>query len=168
MMMTLISLAEKHNIIIDDYDLGDELLGIYLKIQGVPSPIIFLHKKLLTFSALARCVLAEELGHYFTMACGNAVEYKHKNYGKQLQVNKIEKAAIKWGGKFLIPDEDLYITLKHGQLSLYEVAQKFNVTEAFAKMRLQIFKEEEYALRHGTLHQRLKTTAYLAGSFNTF
>jgi Zn-dependent peptidase ImmA (M78 family) len=165
-VQTLINLAEQQKIIIDEYPLGEELRAIYLKIRELENPIIFLNKNLSYYSPETRCVLAEELGHYFT-TIGNAL-YQHRNYSDVLMVNKIEKAAIRWAGHFLIPNEELYQALQHGQPSLYELAQKFNVTEGFAKARLQIFKEEEYALRHGTLYQRLKTTAYLAGSFSTF
>lgn len=162
-MKKLIRIAERQGIEIVEYDLGTEILGIYIRTLGSP-PVIGLHIKLPYSSSLTRCILSEELGHHFTMT-GNVI-YQHAKYGDRIQVGKIEKLALRWAGKLLIPDEDLYKALKHGQPSIYELAQIFNVTEDFARTRLQIFKEEEYALRHGTLYQRLKTTAYLAGSFS--
>ena len=168
-MITLIRLAEQQKIIIDEYPLGDELRAIYLKIRELENPIIFLNENLSYYSPETRCVLAEELGHYFT-TIGNAL-YQHRNYSDVLRVNKIEKAALRWAGHFLIPDEDLCEALRHGQPSLYELSEIFNVTEPFMKSRLDTFKEEEYGLRHGSLYQRIKskeTICHLAGSFNAY
>lgn len=165
-MRALISLAEKQKIQIEEYDLGRELLGIYVRIRTVAPPVIVLHKSLPCSSPLTRCVMSEELGHHFTMV-GDAI-HKHMNYGNQIGVGKIEKAALRWAGKLLVSDEDLYKIIKREQPSIYELAQKFNVTEGFMETRLRIFNEEEYVLRRGTLYQRLQTTAYLAGSLSAF
>lgn len=164
-MRSLLELAEKENILIEDFDFQGSFLGLYIKYPG-HIPIILLDKRLPYCSPLTRCVLAEEIGHHFTML-GDSVRQR-ANYIDRLKVSKIEKAALKWAGKFLIPDEDLYKTLKRGQPSIYELAQNFNVTEDFIRTRLQIFKEEEYALRRGTLYQRLRTTSYLAGSLSVY
>lgn len=168
-MQTLINLAEKHKVIIDEYPLGEELRAIYLKIRELENPIIFLNKNLSYCSPETRCVLSEEIGHYFT-TIGNAI-YQHKNYSDALKVNKIEKAALRWAGNFLIPNIELYQVLQYGQPSIYELANIFNVTEEFMRTRLQTFIEEGYALRHGTLYQRTKlkeTICQMAGSFSVY
>lgn len=152
-MERLIKIAQQQKIIIDEYPLGDELRAIYLKIRELENPIIFLNTNLSLYSPETRCVLSEEIGHHFTMV-GNAI-YPHKNYSDVLKVCKIEKAALRWAGHCLIPNEELYETLQFGQPSLYELSEHFNVTEVFMQTRLNIFKEEEHNLRHGSLYQRL-------------
>ena len=168
-MQALINLAEQHKVIIDEYPLGEELRAIYLKIRELENPIIFLNKNLSYSSPETRCVLGEEMGHYFT-TIGNAI-YVHKNYSDVLNVNKIEKAAIRWAGRFLIPDEELYRALCDGQPFKHTLSEQFNVTEVFMQNRLNLFIEEGYALKHGTLYQRIKskeTICQMAGSLNAY
>jgi Zn-dependent peptidase ImmA (M78 family) len=145
--------------------LGENILGIYLKASFIANPFIVLNDSLPACGPKTRVVAVHELGHHFTTV-GLAV-HKHCNYSRVVRVNKIEKAAIRWGCKFLIPDQELYKSLRHGQPSTYELAQKFNVTEDFLITRLKIFQEEGYYRKHGSLFQRLQTTSYL-GSFNAF
>lgn len=163
-MLTLLKIAEKHNIIVDEFDLEDYFLGLYIKTTGA-RPVTFLHKGLPYLAPITRCVLAEELGHHFTMS-GNSI-YHHANYQNQIRVNKIELAAMRWAGKVLIPDRELWAALNKGVHSQYYLAKHFNVTEEFIQYRLKFFREEEYHLRHGSLWQRMSATTLLGG-FNTF
>lgn len=166
-MMSLFKVAQCNRILVDYFDFDDCFYGLYIKYEN-KRPLILLHKDLPRHNDLSRCIFAEELGHHFTTV-GNTL-HCHKNYGDLLHVSKIEMAALKWAGHYLIKDDKLFQAL-NGQPSLYELAIFFNVTETFMRIRLEIFQEEEYWAKHGNLHQRLytkETTRQLAGSFSIF
>jgi len=157
-MKSLLDLARKNKIIIDNYELGTELLALYMRTTATKCPIIVLHRNLPFYSPLTRCVLAEELGHHFTMT-GDAI-HQHRKYGDIIHIGKIEKAALRWAGHQLVKDPDLYRALKTGQATHYWLAERFNVTEDFMIMRLAIFEEEGYRERYGIYQNMQEISPY--------
>lgn len=95
----LYDLADKENILIYDYYFDEDINGMYLNYDKLNA--IALNYTIINNSAQEKCVLAEELGHYYY----NAV-YPYKNVDKILY-EKQEYRAKKWSYYALIPFENL-------------------------------------------------------------
>ncbi len=85
------------------------------------------------------CVLAEELGHYFTTV-GNILDQSDTNNRKQ------ERTARIWGYDRLINIEDLIQPIIEGCSNTFEVAEFLEVTEECLLEAIQSFK-----VRHGAI-----------------
>lgn len=80
------------------------------------------------------CVLAEELGHYFT-SYGNILDQTTIVNRKQ------EKKARYWAHKRLVPLRKIVQAHKAGIKNRYELAEFLNVTEAFLNESIERYKE---------------------------
>lgn len=69
-----------------------------------------------------KCILAEELGHYYTNS------FYNYNFTKE-EINKREFRAIKWAFKTLIPFYKLKQLYNKGYRYTYEFAEELGVTE---------------------------------------
>lgn len=81
------------------------------------------------------CILAEELGHYYT-SYGNILDQSNINNRKQ------EKVAHKWAVNKLLNIDMLIEACKQGCETLYDIAEYFNVTEKFLLEAIEIFKQK--------------------------
>lgn len=79
------------------------------------------------------CVLAEELGHYFT-SVGDIIDQTNINNRKQ------ERKARKWGYCKLVNIEGLVEACKQGCRNINEIAEYLEVTEGFLQDALNYFK----------------------------
>lgn len=79
------------------------------------------------------CVLAEELGHYYTSS-GNILDQSLGNNQKQ------EYRARSWAFKEMITLDDFYSAFKAGCRNRYEIAEHLNVTEDFLEDALKYFR----------------------------
>lgn len=79
------------------------------------------------------CVLAEELGHYFTTV-GNIIDQTNIDNRKQ------ERKARKWGYCKLVNIEGLVEACKQGCRNINEIAEYLEVTEEFLQDALHYFK----------------------------
>lgn len=79
------------------------------------------------------CVLAEELGHYFTTV-GNILDQSDANNRRQ------ERKARTWGHSQLIKVEDLLQAALEGCSNLYEVAEYLEITEEYLLDVIHSFK----------------------------
>lgn len=95
----LYDLAEKEHIKIYDYCIDEDIDGIYLNYDKLNA--IALNRKSFNCSQKEKCVLAEELGHYYYDAT-----YNYKNADKVLYA-KQEYRASKWKYHTLIPFDNL-------------------------------------------------------------
>lgn len=86
------------------------------------------------------CVLAEELGHYFT-SHGNILDQTKPENVKQ------EKRARNWGYEKLIPLEKLIEAYKNGIRNRFELAEFLDVTEEFLDDTISHY-QEKYGLYH--------------------
>lgn len=91
------------------------------------------------------CVLAEELGHYFTTV-GNILDQSIENNRKQ------EKVARVWGYNHLIRIDDLIQPILDGCSNIFEVAEFLEVTAECLLEIIGAFKE-----KYGTV--------YIAGEY---
>lgn len=81
------------------------------------------------------CVLAEELGHYYT-STGNILKQNDFNNRKQ------EQNARAWAYEKLIPLNSLIEAFENGCETLFEYAEKIGVTESFLKSAMEYFKSK--------------------------
>lgn len=92
----LYDLAESEHIKVYEYYLDDKINGIYLNYNKLKAIALDCET-----SIQKKCVLSEELGHYYYDAT-----YHYKNKDKQF-INKQEYKAKKWSYYTLIPFENL-------------------------------------------------------------
>jgi len=137
----MLQLAEDEGIEVELFDFAPPVRGIYYVGEDAP-PIIGLDSSLITDSPLLRCVLAEELGHHFTTS-GCFMPRHFFNHSDRLHISKIEFKAMRWAVNHLMPENDLLDAIGSGLYEPWELAEHFNVTEDFAKFRLQLFGAKE-------------------------
>jgi len=134
----MLHLAESHGIVIEYHSFEKPILGIYTALPDLP-PIIGLDVSLRSQNSVLRCVLAEELGHYFT-SVGVCITREFYQYSKRIAISRAEYRALRWAANHLIPEDDLLDILKQGLYKPWELAEHFNVTEQFAQFRLRLFE----------------------------
>lgn len=83
------------------------------------------------------CILAEELGHYYT-TCGNILDQSNILNQKQ------ELRARVWAYQRLITMEKLISAYNKGCKNAYEIAEDLDVTENFLIEALTVFKQKYY------------------------
>ena len=81
------------------------------------------------------CVLAEELGHYYT-SVGNILDQSKAENRKQ------EQHARAWAYNKMIGLMGLVKSYEHGCYSMYETAEFLNVTEEFLEEALTYYKNK--------------------------
>jgi len=81
------------------------------------------------------CILAEELGHYYTSS-GNILDLSDIRNQKQ------EKRARNWAYEKLIPLRGFVKASKEGIRNRYDLAEFLNVTEEFLGQAIEHYKEK--------------------------
>lgn len=81
------------------------------------------------------CILAEELGHYYT-SVGDIIDQKDINNQKQ------EKMARKWAVNKLVKIDKLIEAVKYGCENLFEIAEYLDVTEEFLIESIDMFRQK--------------------------
>lgn len=126
----LYNLAKKEKIYIYDWHIKDAN-GIYINIDKV-NAIALNYDKIGTYIE-EKCVLAEELGHYYYDAA-------YSPYCKNLQlISKQEYKAKKWAYNTLIPYENLRRAILNGKTSILSLADYFNVTTQFMNKCIEFY-----------------------------
>jgi len=126
----LYDLTEKEKIKVYDWHIEDAD-GAYIKINA----IALNYDNIGTYIE-EKCVLAEELGHYY-------YEATYSLYCQDLQViSKQERKAKKWAYNVLVPYEDLRRAIKNGLTTVYSLANYFEVTEAFISKCVEFYIEK--------------------------
>lgn len=98
-------------------------------------PVISIDYSIRTYKEAA-CVLAEEVGHYYT-SCGNLLT--DSNLHKSI-INKQENIAKRWAFKYMISFSDLIDAHKAGCSTLYEVAEHLDITEEFLRNAAKVYE----------------------------
>lgn len=123
---------------IEWWDFPPPLEAIYWSRPDLP-PIIGLSYTLQEGAeAYARCILAEEMGHYFTTAY-NPLPHVFFTSKDIREINRLEWQARKWAALYLIPEDRLRAALKHGAPPKTELAALFRVTEKMLAFRLELY-----------------------------
>lgn len=133
--------AEKENIEVVYLPLRGRIKGLYY------NNVIALNKNLDT-TAEQTCILAEELGHYFT-SVGNILDQN------QLQNRKLERRARAWAYQRLIPLEKLIQAYKNGIRTRHELSEYLGVTEQFLYEAVKYYNEK-YGPYHLAIIQDLE------------
>ena len=135
--------VEGIDLIVDD--IPGRVKGLYF------DNIIVLHKNIETKSE-ENCILAEELGHYYT-GVGNLLDQKDIKSIKQ------ENHARKWATEKLISPSRLIDAFKVGVRNRWELSQFLDVTEEFIEESLihltklygEYFTIDEYTIHFNPL-----------------
>ncbi|WP_419670157.1 ImmA/IrrE family metallo-endopeptidase [Alicyclobacillus macrosporangiidus] len=133
----------KSEAIVLDYDRLDfstkKLYGVYFYERVRQKAFIVLERRIDTRPTLHRCVLAEELGHYFTVPCSKFTK-PYVTYADRLKLTRDERRALSWAARFLISDDDLKEALAYRYRNLSDLAEHLGVTIEIARMRLEIHR----------------------------
>ncbi|MHB8061330.1 MAG: ImmA/IrrE family metallo-endopeptidase [Ruminiclostridium sp.] len=123
--------AFNHDINIQKVDLPCTISGLYYD-DGYNEPLIALNSSIDTQSE-ACCVIAEELGHYYT-SCGNLLT---DPYADNTFINQQENRAKKWAIKKLVSLNAIIDAFVAGSKDLYEMSEFLGVTELFLRDSFQ-------------------------------
>lgn len=129
----LYDLTEKEKIEVYDWYIEDAN-GIYINIDKI-NAIALNYDNIGTYVE-EKCVLAEELGHYFTgsvypLYCDDV------NY-----ISRQEYKAKKWAYNVLIPFEDLRTAILNGKTNILSLAEYFDVTSDFISKCIVFYLEK--------------------------
>lgn len=119
--------ADNEGLKIYEKDIGN-LKGLYVDGNIALSPTIE------TFSEKA-CVLAEELGHYYT-TCGNILDQN------KIENRKQERRARGWAYERLVSISKIVEASKHGIRNRYELAEFLGISEGFLDEALKYYKDK--------------------------
>lgn len=147
LMNFTINIRNKGVVLLEYNILIDEVLDMGIVFKEIPlshnkewglckGNFIAVNKNLNT--AQKKCVLAEELGHFYTTT-DNIIDLKNIRNAKQ------EEVARRWSYRKLIPIQDLINISKTGIKYDYEVAEELGVTISFLHACIDYYK-----CRYGT------------------
>lgn len=133
-MQQMFNIAEREGINIRWCNFEPPIRGMYWD-PIVKRPAIFLDKSLEHNNRLLRCVMAEELGHHFTLD-RDCLTRTYFNYRDRLAVSRAEHRAWKWAAEYLVPMDRLVQAARSGVVEKWELADYFDVTEEMVEFRL--------------------------------
>jgi Zn-dependent peptidase ImmA (M78 family) len=132
-MRELLRIAKKEKVSIVYIPLRkvkNSLWGLYVPATKLNSPTIYLDIELKTnqkLYRLARCILAEELGHHFT-GVGSNVFKSHPNYSLKRKMTFDDEKALRWATNKIIPTNEIIHLFDLGICDCYDLANYFGVT----------------------------------------
>lgn len=129
---TLYDLAEKENIKIYNYNI-DNVNGAFINYNDIN--VIAMNYKKIDTSVKEKCVLAEELGHYYYDAVYSPL------CSDTTFINKQEYRAKKWAIKTLIPPAKIKNSTSN---YIYELADELGVTEDMIVSAYNYYLENNY------------------------
>lgn len=143
----LLRLVEKEKINITYLHLRkykETLWGLYVPGRHEINPSIFMEMELKynpRLHKLARCVLAEELGHHYT-GIGSYVFKTHANYSLDRRMSADDEKALRWATSILIPTNKIVALLEKGMYRCTELANYFGVTTWFMFRKMEFLQYE--------------------------
>lgn len=144
-MKALLQVVDQEQIYLSTKDLSlcpRIIYGLYFYDPKDQQAHIVLDKQLKEGSPLYRSVLAEELGHHFTIPQTSFL-VPYTSYAFKVALSKDERRALKWACDFLIPIEKLDKALIDGLTNIDELAQHFNVTPWLMRRRFQFISQKQ-------------------------
>lgn len=131
-LIDLEKIAERENIKVYNHEL-DDANGIFVNINNINA--IALDYKKFDTSTKEKCVLAEELGHYYQDATYSPLCSDVSFISKQ------EFKAKKWAFKTLISPSKIKESISKGLNCSYEIAEELGVTEDMFNLAYNYYKE---------------------------
>ena len=129
----LYDLAEKEKIKIYDWHIEDAY-GAFINIDKI-NAIALNYNKIGTYIE-EKCVLAEEIGHYYYDAT-------YSPYCQDIScISKQERKAKKFAYNVLIPFENLRKAILSGKTSILSLAEYFDVTAQFMSNCIALYLEK--------------------------
>lgn len=132
--------AHDEGIILDRGQIIDGLSGMMLSVEGCP-PIAYVSPAL--NQAESACILAEELGHYYTSVGNNAIDADRR------VIDRAETRAVRSAVRDVMqlhPDQIISLIMS-GVSSFHDLAEALEITEHFLN-RARIAWIAEYGLAY--------------------
>jgi len=117
---------------------AEGIYGLYIFDNEI-GPVIVLDEQLHSFNRLHKCVLAHEIGHFYTSPRTNILSVHPSSNDRAIE-SQDERKAMQWATDFLIPDRELDHALAEGYRSCFELAEYFDVTEWFVYRKLNLLR----------------------------
>lgn len=133
----LTQLCDRSGIILSYEPLDSSLNGAYLSCDDLH--VIFLATRLRDDHPLRNAVLAEELGHYFTLV-GNNLPQEHWSRLDRINYSREEAKALRWAAAYVAPIGRLRQAEYEGICGLPALAEYFEVTPSFMAYRLSLLE----------------------------
>ena len=133
MIDDLLHLAEKERITIDYWDFVPPLEAVFLSLPNGKA-FIGLDKSLKKNIPYMRCVLAEEIGHYYTTV-GDHLPVTLFHYAHRITLSQAEHKALRWAAEYLMPADEIRMAYAEGLREPWEFAERFDVTEQMVLSR---------------------------------
>lgn len=131
----MLDLCYREGIVLSVENFKPPLNGIYISCDGLHA--IILANRILDNIPLRNVVLAEELGHHFTLA-GNNLPAEHWNRLNRCNYSKDEARAIRWAAIHLIPVHELMQASRDDIITVPKLAEYFQVTPSFVVYRMSL------------------------------
>ncbi|HHT49022.1 MAG TPA: ImmA/IrrE family metallo-endopeptidase [Firmicutes bacterium] len=132
----LIALAKKNKIILMLWDFKPPIEAVFYSYPG-KNPVIGLDYRIVNDQSHFRCVLAEELGHFFTTPRESIITHYHCR--SRIRTYREEYQAMVWAVNYLIPDHELELALNH--MPAWELIDFFRVDPEFLAFKLKLSKD---------------------------
>lgn len=126
-------IAENERIIVEYYDFGGIHQGVYIRDNELN--IIGIDTNLTPTEE--RCVLAEEIGHHFTLPMGMDLRESHR-YGILKKRILYETLAREYAAQLLIPQNQWEKTIAKKDVTVEEIMTTYDVTREMVYYRLDI------------------------------
>lgn len=135
-MERLLRIAESEGIYVDYFPLQPTkgVLGLYVRDER--GPAIILDTSLPANPRLERCVMAEELGHHFTVPT-TSVFAAFPSATLRTSHLRDEARALRWACDQLMPVDQFLQALREGVTSVEDLADYFFVTPWMVHQRLR-------------------------------
>jgi len=113
-------------------DLPDKVKGLYVESRNKKAILI---NRSVKRADEERCIIAEELGHYYTSS-GNILDQENLNNRKQ------EQLARSWAYQHLIPLSKIVQAYRDHISGKHDLAEYLNVTEDFLEAAIERYKQK--------------------------
>lgn len=130
---------------------GKGLLGLYVRTEH--GAAIVLDSSLPANPRLERCVMAEEMGHHYTVP-GTSAFVACTSATLRTAHRRDEARAIRWACDYLIPVNDFLGALREGVTSVEDLADLFYVTPWMVQARFRFLPKHIRSCRRRRLCRR--------------
>lgn len=128
--------ALQHDIKVTYASLPKRIKGLYFEDYNLP-PVIALNKHYIADSNEETCIVAEELGHYYT-SFGDLLD----EAADKTVVRKQEEKARRWAAKRIISLNDIIKAYEYGARTQLEFAEYLETDEAFLCWAIEYYRKK--------------------------